>query len=97
MAARPCGFESHPGRVEKCSNPQPSSLNTQPFFSDMVAEERRFKDFVEGKLKKIKSNENFNKKSKDIFLQYVNFKQTERLTYHRLGRVLDLFYQYSKN
>ena len=58
----------------------------------MVAEERRFKDFVERKLEKIKSNENFNKKSKDIFLQYVNFKQTERLTYHQLGRILDLFY-----
>jgi len=63
----------------------------------MVAEERRFKDFVERKLEKIKSNENFNKKSKDIFLQYVNFKQIERLTYHRLGRILDLLYHILEN
>jgi hypothetical protein len=35
----------------------------------MVAEERRFKDFVERKLEKIKSNENFNKFSPICQLQ----------------------------
>ncbi|MDT7858579.1 MAG: site-specific integrase [Candidatus Aenigmarchaeota archaeon] len=63
----------------------------------MKLEEAYFKKIVERKLEKIKNDSNINQKSKEVFLKFVEFKQTERISYHRLSRVLDLFYHILKN
>jgi hypothetical protein len=63
----------------------------------MKLEEERFKKSSERKLEKIKKDSNINQKSKEVFLKYLEFKQTERISYSRLTRILDLFYHILKN
>jgi integrase/ribosomal protein L40E len=63
----------------------------------MKLEEAYFKKIVERKLEKIKRDSSINQKAKEVFLRFVEFKQTERISYHRLSRVLDLFYHILKN
>jgi Fe-S cluster biosynthesis and repair protein YggX len=63
----------------------------------MKLEEEHFKKIVERKLEKIKNDSSINQKAKEVFLKFVEFKQTERISYHRLDRILDLFYHILKN
>jgi integrase/ribosomal protein L40E len=63
----------------------------------MKLEEQHFRKFSERKLEKIKSDSTINPRTKEIFLKYVEFKQTERISYHRLSRILDLFYHILKS
>jgi integrase/ribosomal protein L40E len=63
----------------------------------MRLEEERFKKSSERKLEKIKNDSIINQKSKEVFLKFVEFKQTERISYFRLTRILDLFYHILKN
>jgi hypothetical protein len=63
----------------------------------MKLEEEYYKKVVERKLEKIKNDSSINQKAKEVFLKYVEFKQTERISYHRLSRILDLFYHILKN
>jgi integrase/ribosomal protein L40E len=63
----------------------------------MKLEEEHYKKVVERKLEKIKNDSSINQKAKEVFLKYVEFKQTERISYHRLSRILDLFYHILKN
>jgi len=63
----------------------------------MRLEEEHYKKVVERKLEKIKRDSSINQNSKEVFLRFVEFKQTERISYHRLSRVLDLFYHILKN
>jgi integrase/ribosomal protein L40E len=63
----------------------------------MKLEEAYFKKIVERKLEKIKNDSSINQNAKEVFLRFVEFKQTERISYHRLSRILDLFYHILKN
>jgi hypothetical protein len=58
----------------------------------MKLEEEHFGKVVERKLEKIKNDSSINQKAKEVFLKYIEFKQTERISYHRLARILNLFY-----
>jgi integrase len=57
----------------------------------MESQENHFKEYVEKKLEKIKGL-NVNEKSKEIFFEFYEYKRTERLSYHRLSRIVDFFY-----
>jgi hypothetical protein len=57
----------------------------------MESQENHFKEYVEKKLEKIKGL-NVNEKSKEIFFEFFEYKRTERLSYHRLSRIVDFFY-----
>jgi len=63
----------------------------------MSLNEKMSKEYTERKLEKIKNYEWINPNSKEAFLEYVKFKQTERITSRRLSRILDLFYHILKN
>jgi integrase len=57
----------------------------------MESQESHFKEYVEKKLDKIKGL-NVNEKSKELFFEFFEYKRSERLSYHRLSRIVDFFY-----
>ncbi|MGC9059380.1 MAG: hypothetical protein ACP5H3_03190, partial [Candidatus Aenigmatarchaeota archaeon] len=91
MAERPCGFESRPGRKEKSSA---SIVFKNTDYSSLYMEEWK-KDF-ERKLEKLE-NANFNSENKKIVIEYIKFKQSQNLSYHRLIRVLDFLWHLLEN
>ena len=63
----------------------------------MTSEKENTRKVAERKLEKIRRDETINQVSKDVFLRYVEFKKTERISDHRLVRILYLFYHILKN
>ena len=60
-------------------------INKYADFSCMDEREKQFKS----KVMKIANNSNFNENSKRICLEYIRFKQSQGLSYHRLIRIAD--------
>jgi len=86
-----------PGLGKICSEPEQPSLNSVPVSLHMTSEKENTRKVAERKLEKIRRDETINQVSKDVFLRYVEFKKTERISDHRLLRILDLFYHILKN
>jgi len=62
----------------------------------MAVEEERFRKIVEKKIEKIKKDESMNQASKNAFLKYLEVKKMERISHHRISRILDLFFHILK-
>ena len=86
-----------PGLERIFPYPQPPHLNSLQSSSHMRLQEEKFKKSSERKLEKIRNDLSINQSSKEVFLKFVEFKKTERISYSRLTRIVDLFYHILKN